>query len=872
MIGKTISHYKILEKLGEGGMGVVYKAEDTKLKRTVALKFLPSQALKSEEEKSRFIREAQAAAALSHPNIATVYEIDEVEGKTFIAMEYVEGQSLKEKIESGPLKIEEAIKIAQQIANGLQAAHEKGIIHRDIKSANVMVTRKGEAKIMDFGLAKMLSRSLMTKVGTTLGTIAYMSPEQASGEPVDYRTDIWSLGVVLYEMTSGQLPFKGEYEQAIIYSILNEEPEPLTALRTGVPLELERIVNKLIAKDPAARYQHVDELPVDLKAVDLTVTATSKISFAKTVVQTEKQSASWLRAIPWSITILIAIVALITIWLLPRSKPSLVKRSNIVLPESAPIAPIGSAPLSIGRPALALSPDGTNFVYVADIGGNTQLYLRPMNQFEATPIPGTEGAYHPFFSPDGHWVGFFVGSEMKKISILGGAPVPICEAVNSYGASWGPQDRIVFSPNEGGTLSWISAVGGTPQVLTEERPRYTWPEILPGGKAVLVSGSESSGIRVIFLDSGEEKTLIVNGENPRYLPTGYLVYTRDGRLQAAPFNLVNLKVTGTPVPILDNVRTEAPWGATQCTISNDGTLVYLLGLSEATSTLVWVDRRGSVEQLQFPVETYGTFQLSPDGQRLAIQVQSAKWNIWIYNLVRGSRSKLTLEGNNMSPIWTPDGKWVTFTSDRTGPYNLFMKSADGSGEIKQLAKNEITQHPYAWSPDGKLLAFTERTQAWDILLISINGKGKLQPFANTRFAEWGPTFSPDDQWIAYVSDEQGQYDVYVQPYPQTGERWRVSTEGGEEPVWSPNSNELFYRNGRKWMVVAYTTTPKFSTQVPQVLFEGDYINVGGRSYDVSPDDQRFLLLKSSEESMAQTQLNVVVNWFEELKRKVPSKN
>ena len=503
MIGQTISHYKILAKLGEGGMGVVYKAEDTKLKRIVALKFLSIIALGG-EEKSRFLREAQAAAALNHPNICTIHAIDEVDGQMFIAMEFIEGQSLREKIEAGPLKIDEAIKFAMQVADGLQAAHEKGISHRDIKSANIMITEKEQVKIMDFGLAKLArGGTMLTKEGMTLGTAAYMSPEQTRGEVVDHRTDIWSLGVVLYEMISGRLPFRGEYEAAMMYSILNEEPEPLIPTwsgRSNVPMDLERVVAKMLAKNPAARYQHVDELPVDLKFIDLTATGTSKISTTKVTRQAEKRSAFWPRAIPWITTILFAVVAFIAIWLLQRPSPAPVNRWNITLPESASIAPIGSAPEGIGRPALALSPDGTNLVYVADLGGKTQLYRRAMDQFEVVPILGTEGAYNPFFSPDGQWIGFFAGNELKKVSISGGAPVSLCEVTNPFGASWGDDNRIIFSTFEGRRLLWTSASGGIPQVFAEKPSSF--PEILPGGKAVLVL--DSPGISIILLEAWPE--------------------------------------------------------------------------------------------------------------------------------------------------------------------------------------------------------------------------------------------------------------------------------------------------------------------------------------------------------------------------------
>jgi len=878
MIGQTISHYKILAKLGEGGMGVVYKAEDAKLKRIVALKFLSAIALGG-EEKSRFLREAQAAAALNHPNICTIYAIDEVDGQMFIAMEYIEGQSLQEKIVGAhgrvPLPIDEAIKFAMQIADGLQAAHEKGITHRDIKSANIMITEKGQVKIMDFGLAKLArGGTMLTKEGMTLGTAAYMSPEQARSEMVDHRTDIWSLGVVLYEMITARLPFRGEYEAAMMYSILNEEPEPLIPTwsgRSNVPMDLERVVAKMLAKNPATRYQHVDELPVDLKTIDLSATGVSRISTAKVTRQPEKQSAFWSRAIPWSIAILFAVVAFIAIWLLQRPSSAPVKRWNITLPESAPIAPIGSAPLGIGRPALALSRDGANLVYVADLGGKTQLYRRPIDQFEAVPIPGTEGAYNPFFSPDGQWIGFFSGNELKKVSISASVPVSLCEVIHPYGASWGTDNRIIFSNFEGGRLLWVSASGGTPQVLTERLSNYNWPEILPGGKAVLVSSNLDVGISIVPLDTGEKKKLFDRGDNPRYVSTGHLVYAQDGRLEAVPFDLNNLKVTGSPAPVLDNVRMEAMLGATQYAISNDGALVYLPGVFQGASKLIWSDRKGHAEELQFHAETYGNFRLSPDGKRLAVGILNAKWDVWVFDLLRASRSKLTTEGNNTTPVWTPDGRWVTFISDRSGASNIFMQSADGSGEIKQLTKSDTSQFqsPNSWSPDGKVLAITVRIPSIDIYLLSIDGESKRQPFTNTRFYETGSRFSPDGRLIAYTSEEQGQYEVYVQPYPQTGERWQISTEGGEEPVWSPGSQELFYRNGRKWMAVSYSTDPKFSVELPKVLFEGNYLNVSGPSYDVSPDGQRFLLLKSSEEPSRQTQLNVVTNWFEELKRKVP---
>jgi serine/threonine protein kinase/Tol biopolymer transport system component len=865
MIDKTILHYKILDKLGEGGMGVVYKASDTKLKRDVAIKFLPTHFAKDSEQRKRFELEAKAAASLNHPNIATIYGVEELDGETFIVMEYVRGQSLRQIVDTGPLKLDDAIKYATQIAEGLQVAHKHEVVHRDIKSANIMVDDQNQVKIMDFGLAKLATQTLMTRQGTTLGTAAYMSPEQAKGETIDPRTDIWSLGVVLYEMISGQLPFKGDYEHAVIYTILNEEPEPLTALRTGVPIRLDHIVSKALAKDKAKRYQHVDELPVDLKGLDSRSINNSRISAkaasGPVVTHTNHQN----RVLSWVLSFMIGVVLTgLTAWLALRPLPLPVNRWNISLPISAPIAPIGTAPLAVGRPALAISPDGSKIVYVADSDGTTKLYLRSLEKYEVIPIPGTEDAYHPFFAPDGQWVGFFAGNELKKISLAGGAPVSLCSVPNSVGATWGADDKIVFSSNEGKKLWWVSTAGGEPHLITDGPGRYSWPEFLPDGKAVIVN--QSRKLLLVFVASGKIQALGISGSNAKYVANKYLLYNTDGRLEAIGFDADKQVVTGAPVPVLDGVRIESLARATQCSISRNGTVVYLPGDFEQKSNLVWLDRSGHVENLPYSADIYGNFQLSPDGQRLAISIyQGDKRNVWLYNLTRQSRFRLTLKGSNSHPVWSPEGKSIAFKSNRTGQWGTFVKSTDRKGEVKLVYESEKNYSPNSWSPNGKVLVLDDGQDIWSLPMDSTE---TLQPLKNSPIQEWAAAFSPDGHWVAYTSDEQGQFDVYVEPYPPTGESVQVSTEGGEVPVWSHSSNELFYRYGQKWMVASFTTSPTLSFEEPQLLFEGNYLNIAGVDYDVSPDGQRFLLLKPIEESSPHTQLNIITNWFEELRHKM----
>ncbi len=898
MVGQTISHYKIVEKLGEGGMGAVYKAEDTKLERTVALKFLLPQTIGSEEERQRFIREARAAASLSHPNICTVYEIDEAGGHTFIAMEYVEGETLKDKIETGPLRLKEAVEIAAQIADGLQEAHHKGIIHRDVKPANVMVTSKGQAKIMDFGIAKSTDKTVLTKTGMTLGTVAYMSPEQIGGEGVDGRSDIWSAGAVLYEMITGLRPFRGGYEQAVLYAILNTDPEPVTALRTGVPMELERIVSKAMAKDKRDRYQHVEEMPVDLRAVEIDTTDVSRPTMASTGASAHRRRPSR-REYAYAVGGLIIGIVIGTLTVLHVTRNRAPQQKAVV---AFTVALQPGQELSRDAPPLAISPDGKHLVYAAGgDGGGPRLFVRDLDRIETAPIPGTEGARDPFFSPDGKWVGFFAGGKLKKVSLAGGAPMIVCDARYwGTGASWDSHGGIIFPPAELSGLVRVSGTADSLEVLTtpnadEGEICHRRPCVLPDGDVVIftVVTATAKGPRLTALDleTGERKTLLQGANHATYLPSGHLVYAQAGGLRAVGFDPERLEITGAPVPVLDGVYRRTFYGVdvSYFAVSAAGNLAYVPGaVVPGANRLVWADRTGAMTPLIEDQGVYRYPKLSPDGKRLAVvdfADPETSRDLWIYDVERGTRTRLTSVGHsNVFPVWTPDGEYVTFASDRFGPMSLFYAPADGSGEARLLLDHEYSQFPESWSPDGSTLAFTRLNPetGGDIYTLKVRRQtaagdattgagafaadsGSVMPFVVTPFYERSPRFSPDGSLVAYASDESGRYEVYVRSYPGPGGIWGISSEGGKAPVWSPDGDELFYMSGDNVLSVAIQTEPEFKASLPETVFAGRFDTNPSevQNYDVSFDGERFIMIEAPDES-APSKLNVIVNWLDVL--------
>jgi eukaryotic-like serine/threonine-protein kinase len=894
--GSRLGPYEIVAPLGAGGMGEVYRARDTRLRREVAIKALPDAFVHDADRMSRFEREAQVLASLNHPNIAAIHGLEEVGGASCLVLELVEGSTLADKLKGGPLPVEEALEIARQIAEALEAAHERGVVHRDLKPANVKVTPDGTVKVLDFGLAKALEGGPVvsdmansptlsvaaTGAGVILGTAAYMSPEQGRGKPLDRRADIWAFGCVLFEMLTGKRAFEGETVSDTLASVLKTEPE-WGALPASTPASARRLLRRCLEKDLRSRLQAIGEARITLEE---TLSGTPEAG--TTVGVSGVQQPLWKRFLPWGllgVVVVALMLMLIRLRQVTQPNPQTVKRLALTLPANQQLA-------LAELPAVALSLDGKRLVYVARQGASTQLYLRLMDRFEATPLQGTEGATDPFLSPDGQWVGFFAEGRLKRVSVQGGAPMTLCEATTDRGASWGTDDTIVFSPEATSGLMRIPASGGLPQVLTvpdKEKGERThrWPEILPGGKAVLftIGTLNSPGyyddarIGVLSLETGQRQILIEGASLARYAATGHLIYARAGALMAAPFDLGRLRVTGPAIPVLQGVAVDTTTGAAHFSVSDDGSLVYVPSSAESGRlNLVWVDRSGNVRPLPAPPRAYMHPRVSPDGERVAVGIGPGPGNgndIWVYDLARNSLTRLTFDEAASRPAWTPDGKRVTFSSEKGGTEGMYWRAADGSTPAEAISRSPDPQFPEFWSTDGQLLAFTQLSQSTraDIWLLPLKGDRKPRPFLRTGANEFSPSFSPDGHWLAYASDESGLEAVYVQPFPGPGGKWQVSTEtGGDNPVWARSGRELFYRSGEKIMVVPVQTRPGFAAGTPRMLFQGVFAdaNAPTSDYDVSPDGQRFLMIKSVEPESASTRINVVVHWFDEVRRVVPA--
>lgn len=878
MIGQTIAHYQITGKLGEGGMGVVYKAEDTKLERTVALKFLAPHLLGNAEAKARFLREAKAAAGIDHPNICHVYEIGEEGGKTFISMAFVEGHTLEDRIAKGPLPIKDALDLARQVAEGLYAAHAKAIVHRDIKPANVIVSPAGRATIMDFGLARLTEASRLTKLDTAMGTVAYMSPEQAQGMEVDHRSDLWSLGCVVYEMVAGQRPFQGQYDQALLYEIVHEAIPPLTSVRAGVPMELEFIVAKCLAKDAADRYQHASDIAVDLRTLGDKLRSgrsmtlqTPNTAVAAPAAANAAHSLNPVIAPPqvsasrkWQVLAGVLAIALAAVSFAyfnasaPSFEPRAVRRFSF------------SHPRSIG--ASSISPDGRNVVFIAQAENRGSLWLRSMGSETARELPGTEGAtqYGSGWSPDSRSTVFVAAGQLKRIAVDGGDPVVLCPLPRvidrragfvMVGASFSPDgERIVYS--FGAELWEVSALGGKPKLLFEPEPNadYIWPQFLPSGgdrQLLIFSMSEDRGAyRTQAMDLQTGKRHEVGPFSfATYATSGHLIHPTGVGLGATPFSIETLSAVGETFPIETS-------GA-RPSVSRDGTLVYT-DTAPAPGRVVVRDRTGRIVRPVGDAFTqWGGPAIAPDGSRVAVSVGG---DIWIYDLERDTATRLTsAQGQNVAPSWMASGVEVSYETG-TG---VAAQVADGSRPAKAVIPRTdgVGAGAASWSLDGRYVCYSATDPAGGeggIWYREVGPGGVLSEpvtYLRTPFQETMSQISPNSRYLAYRSNESGRQEIYVRPFPEGSAKWQVSTNGGHAPRWAADGTELFYREETALMAVRISTSGTFTSGRPQRLYEtpnvAELFNI--HPYDVFPDGKRFVMI-ARDASAATPTVRIVENW------------
>ena len=888
MIGQTISHYKILEKLGEGGMGIVYKAEDIQLDRLVALKFLPSHLAASEQDKARFILEAKAASAINHPNICTIYSIDEHEGKLFIVMEFVDGRTLRDLTggsHEAPLQMKRAIDIAIQIADGLAAAHEKGIVHRDIKPENIMIRKDGIAQIMDFGLAKLRASgskiTRLTKEGSTVGTAGYMSPEQVQGQDTDHRSDIFSYGVLLYELLTGQLPFKGVHETALAYEIVNVDPAPMSSITPEIDSSLDAIVLECLEKDVNERAQGMKQISVDLKKykressrqrVSRVTAARPVINIARSAGVEAPRGSSWKQSAGYILSVLLLIILMVVLWGPLRTESSATRpvvHSSIDLPPDAPVANSSLV--------MSVSPDGKYIAYQSPSG---QIWLHKMNQPGSRPIPGAIGT-EPAFSPDGKSIAFYSGSGISKVSLAGSAPEEIC-SVQTYppGLCWTADNTIIFGTYSG-PLFRVPINGGTPAPITaldssSGEISHRVPQLLPGGKAVIFTAKtkdmasfNDALIVAERLDNGERKVLVRGGAYGTYIPAGYLIYARDKSILAVQFDPDRLEVTGSPVPIEQGgVVNNA--GSSCFGVSENGIFVFSPPSAYAdqnTVSIGWIDRNGRTYPLCDTLRNFNAAALSPDGRRLAAGISAANDDIWIYDISRSLLSRFTFGwGNNNNPVWSRDGRYVIYCAEKGQIANIYRKPWDGNGAEERLTTGPNPQYPVSIAPGDRFISFDENDDIWILPADSSKkgGFGKPYPFIQSPATESGGSFSPDGKWMAYTSNESGKSEVYVVAFPGGKGKWQISNGGGNGGAFSRDGKELFYANGNILMGVDVKTANTFDFSLPRKVIG---IPQGFQLQDITLDGKRILTLVQHSHNDSLSRLEVVTEWFDEVKTK-----
>ena len=903
-MGAQLGPFEVLAPLGSGGMGEVYRARDSRLGREVAIKVFPAAFSADEDRLRRFEQEARAAGMLNHPNILTIYDIGTHDGYPYIVAELLDGEELRVQMNRGPLPVRQALDYAQQITLGLAAAHEKGITHRDLKPENLYVTADGRVKILDFGLAKLKRQpvhggvnsetptalvSPTTNPGTVIGTVGYMSPEQVLGEEADHRADIFAFGLILYEMLAGRPAFEGASAVAVMSAILRDEPPELVESNDKIPPQLDRLVRRCLEKRPERRFHSAHDLGLALEV--LSATSGSRLEAqsaalsgaAKTQAEARGPRLPNRKRLVWiAITALLLLAALPFVIAYIQRAPLTTRavRSFILPPEKSIFNFVG---LNAGP--VTVSPDGRRLAFVASASeGRNLLWVRPLDALSAQQLAGTEGAFHPFWSPDSRFLGFFADGKLKKIDAAGGPPITLCEAPMGRGGTWNLDGVIIFAPNNTGALHRVSASGGASSEVTkldEARGElsHRWPCFLPDGRHFLYLGrgsilseGETAAICVASLDSQGSKLLLRANSNTAYTQ-GHLLYLREGALLAQPFDAKRLETTGDAFPIAEQIQHIPALGRGVFSVSENGVLAYQTGSATGNLQLTWFDRSGKPLGVLDDPAPNANPKLSPDGKRLAVVItdpQTGHPDIWLYELARGIKTRFTFDpAGEREPIWSPDGSRIVFTSNRKGHFDLYQKSANGAGSEELLLESNFDKAPSSFSPDGRFLLYSAvdpKTKA-DLWVLPLGGDRKPFPFLQTEFTESFGQFSPDGRWIAYRSDESRGGEIYVAPFPGPGGQRQVSTAGGRQPRWRGNGKELFYLSPDDKMMAAEVNGQGATLEVGAVrpLFEARQSVTGGFLYDVTGDGQRFLI-NAAVEQKASSPIILVQNWTVDSKR------
>ena len=890
MIGHTLSHYKIIEKLGAGGQGEVYLAEDSRLDRKVALKILPQHLSERAELRERFEREARAVSSLNHPQICTLHDIGEQDGIHYLVMEHLVGETLAARLEKGALPLEQTLQYAIQIADALDKAHRQGVVHRDLKPGNIMLVKSG-AKLLDFGLAKLQAtetptnlsalpteQANLTAEGTILGTLQYMAPEQLEGKEADSRTDIFAFGAVVYEMATGKKAFEGSSQASLIAAILKDDPPPMSELQPMTPSFLDRVVKKCLAKEPDERWQTATDLLTGLRWV---TEVEASIDSLPAVVA----PAVWKRAVPWSIAAVVTgALILALLYFGVGTEPSQIVLSSVLPPEET-VFDSNAGPM-------ALSPDGQLLAFVARTPEEKRmLWVRPLDSDSAQLLPGTEDAFAPFWSPDSRSLGFFADGKLKTVDAFVGS----LETLDSYvtqgfGGTWNQDGIILFTPGRGAGIQRVSSSGeGASQVTVPDKSlnelMHMWPVFLPDGNHFLyvaktLSSEQMDQVSLSSLEGMKPTPLLTTNSNTIYTAPGYLLFWREGALRAQAFAAKRMQLMGQALSVVPGVRFDASTSSGLFSASQNGLLTYRAGTQAGLSQLVWFDRAG--QQLD-PVGEPGNFyfpRLSHTGRQVAVELSDQQNNgdIWLYDLSKPVASRFTFDPINEShPVWSPDDSRIVFSSHRKSELaDLYEKSTGGTGNAEVLLFDESEElSPTDWSRDGNFIVMNRGVGQGniDLWVFSIQEQ-EVAPVVATPFREAAGRFSPDGQWMAYVSDESGQPEIYVQPFPGPGGKLQVSTSGGSMPSWSHDGRELFFiAPDESLMRSEIKRRPELDIGIPQALFvtQIKHQDEVHHQYDVSPDGQRFLINTLLEEEDA-TSITLVLNWFEELKRLVPTDN